>query len=107
MNQPHDANMFLRAFVEDVNGGVDITCPRLEYFEFAGAAYFSLQTLRQFLEAKQRDTAPVNRLVPWKRVRIDMWGLDDLERGQKLHLVSQKQEAGVDVSINVKDGVYG
>ena len=107
MNQPHDANMFLRAFVEDVDGGVDITCPRLEYFDFTGAANFSLQTLRQFLEAKQRDTAPVNRLVPWKRVRIDMWGLDDLERGQKLHLVSQKQEAGVDVSINVKDGVYG
>lgn len=107
MNQPYDANMFLRAFVEDVNDGVDITCPRLDYFDFTGAACFSLQTLRQFIEAKQRDTAPVNGLVPWKRVRTDMWAVDDLQSGQKLHLVSQKQAEGVNVSINVKCGVYG
>ncbi|KJA22544.1 hypothetical protein HYPSUDRAFT_652761 [Hypholoma sublateritium FD-334 SS-4] len=107
MNQPYDANMFLRTFVEDVNGGVGITCPRLEYFNFTGAVNFSLQTLSQFLEAKQRGTAPVNGLLPWERVKIDMWGIHDLERSQKLDLVSEKRAAGLDVYIYVKDYVYG
>lgn len=99
-HHPYDANRFLRAFVED--DGVGVTCPRLRNFVFTGAINFSLQTLCRFLEAKQRGTAPLNGLVPWNTVKIDMWATGDLEMLQKLQFVSQKQAEGLDAYVYVK-----
>ncbi len=41
-----DANMLLRAFIED--GDVGIICPRLQYINFAGNIDLSLETLKRF-----------------------------------------------------------
>ena len=107
MRKHYDANIFLRAFVED--GGLGATCPCLQNFNFAGAINFSVQTLRQFLEAKQHGIAPPNGLVAWKRVRITMyhwWGTYDSELAEKLDVVLQQQLAGLDVYLYPKDDEY-
>lgn len=96
-----DANSFLRAFVHD--DGVGIACPRLQKFSFEGAIKFSLQTLHQFLDTKQHGVAPLAALLPWKSVEIDMRWVDDSEIHQMLDLVSQKQAAGLDIHVHVKD----
>ncbi|KJA14227.1 hypothetical protein HYPSUDRAFT_208892 [Hypholoma sublateritium FD-334 SS-4] len=90
-----DANRFLLAFVED--GGAGVICPCLQEFKFVGGIKCSLQTLRQFLEVKQRGTAPMRALLPWKRVVIEMSWTDNSERYQMLELVSQKKAAGLDI----------
>ncbi|KJA19034.1 hypothetical protein HYPSUDRAFT_44697 [Hypholoma sublateritium FD-334 SS-4] len=98
-----DGNRFLRAFVDDDGAGV--TCPHLQYFECAGKITFTLQTLRQFLQAKHRaGIPPPNCLSPWKRVAIDMSGISELETHQQmLDLVSQEQAMGLDIYAHVKD----
>ncbi|KJA14219.1 hypothetical protein HYPSUDRAFT_49350 [Hypholoma sublateritium FD-334 SS-4] len=97
VDQPSDANRFLRAFVEDAGAGV--TCPRLQSFIYKGNISFSLQTLRQFLEAKQHGTDPLSALLPWKRVFINVGRVDDSEIEKTRDLVSQKQAAGIDIHV--------
>ena len=87
-----DANRFLRAFVE---GDTGVICPRLQDFQFEGIYDFSLQTLRLFLEGRQRGIAARN-VMPWKRLVIDIGGIKDREaRQQASVLLLQKNAAGV------------
>ncbi|KJA19017.1 hypothetical protein HYPSUDRAFT_44690 [Hypholoma sublateritium FD-334 SS-4] len=103
VEQPFDANRFLRAFVDD--GGAAVICPHLQYFELAGKITFSLQTLRQFLQAKHRAIIPPpNGLFPWKCVVIDISGITEPETHQQmLDLVSQQQADGTLYSCMLKE----
>ncbi|KJA14226.1 hypothetical protein HYPSUDRAFT_49357 [Hypholoma sublateritium FD-334 SS-4] len=98
-----NVDSFLRAFVEDAGAGV--LCPRLQKLDFPAKIVFSLQTLRQFLEAKQRGSATQNdALAPWKSVRIDMICIKDLKiYRQMLDLLWEKREMGLDVESYYKD----
>ncbi len=111
--QPHwleqrktlDANTFLKTFVLESEA---VICPRLEYFKLVGLIDVSLQTLREFLEAKRRGVITPNGIRPWKGVAIDLSGIaDTYVRQQMLDLFSQKLKEGVNVSVAVKKkGLY-
>ncbi|KJA19005.1 hypothetical protein HYPSUDRAFT_168622 [Hypholoma sublateritium FD-334 SS-4] len=99
--ETHNADSFLRAFVEEDDAGV--LCPRLQKFHFTGNIDFSLQTLRLFFERKQGKIALPN-ILPWKRVRVCMIGghkATETHR-QILDLVSEKKAAGLDVEVTVE-----
>ncbi len=96
----HDANLFLRSFVEE--GDVGVTCPRLKNFTFTGKLDFSPETLRLFLEGKQSGIAAPN-IVPWKKVAIFIENTESMESERTRHildLVSQKREQGLDVNVS-------
>ncbi len=98
-----DGNRFLKSFMQE-----GVTCPDLEYFTFEGSIIFSLQTLRQFLEAKQRGLATSLSRHPGKRVTIDVKGIADVDvRQQMLDLFSEKLEEGLDVGLFVKQRARG
>ena len=83
-----------------------MTCPRLEYFTLEGRTDISLQTLRQFLEGKQRGIATQNSLCPWKGVTLDLGGISDMHvREQMLDMFSQKLEEGLNVGVLKKERV--
>lgn len=69
---------------------------------------FSLQTLRQFLEVKQRGSATLNdALAPWKSVLIDLTSINKVKLyRQMLDLLSEKQAAGLDVRPYYKDEAF-
>ncbi len=90
-----DANMLLRAFIED--GDVGIICPRLQYINFAGNIDFSLETLKRFLNGRHGST-PTPDILPWKRVIIEINGIGSTDaRKQILDLISIKKAEGLDV----------
>ncbi len=100
-----DGNAFLRSFVVvDGNGGV--TCPCLQFFKFEGAINFSLETLRLFLEAKQRLPVTQNisprKITPWRMVTIGMHGIEDMATHNKiLFLIFQKQSEGMSLNLSL------
>ena len=96
----HDANLFLRSFVEKSDVGV--TCPRLQDFTFMGRIQFSAETLRLFLEGKQKDIYTLNIQI-WKRVHIIVQGIIRVAetKQQILDLVSQKKLEGMPVDVRV------
>ncbi|KJA19052.1 hypothetical protein HYPSUDRAFT_204962 [Hypholoma sublateritium FD-334 SS-4] len=93
----HEADGFLRAFVEEGDSGV--LCPRLQTFDFAGNVNYTPQTLRLFLESKHGEIDMPN-VLPWKRVLISTREIKATEtRQQILDLVSEKNAAGLDVQV--------
>ena len=92
-----DVNRFLQVFVQE---DAVVTCPRLEYFTLVGRTDFSLQTLREFLESKQRGIATRNSLCPWKGVTLDLARISDpYVRQQMLNMCSRKLEEGLNVGV--------
>ena len=90
-----DANMLMRAFIEDSDVGV--LCPRLQDIKFTGNIDFSLETLQHFLDGKHSKT-PTPGISPWKRVIIDIQGINAMDtRKQILNFVSQKKAEGLQV----------
>ena len=99
-----DANRFLRIFVQEDDR---VICPRLEYFTFEGPINMSVQTLRQFLEGKQRRIAKPNSLCPWRTVAIDLRGIVDTHvQEQMLNVISEKRKEGLLISISRKELHY-
>ncbi len=94
-----NADGLLRAFVDEGYGGV--ICPRLQDFDCSGQTDFSPETLRMFLEGKQRDTVVMN-VLPWKSVGIDTYGIKSSEKRQQIFdLASQKKAAGLNVYVHM------
>ena len=96
----HDANLFLRSFVEE--GDVGVSCPCLQDFAFMGKLDFSAETFRLFLEGKQTDIA-APKIVPWKRVTIHIENMETMESQRYQHildLVSQKRAEGLNVNVS-------
>ena len=92
-----DANMFLRAFVEESEGNAGVICPHLQYINFTGDIDFSLQTLQLFLERKHGKTA-ISNISTWKRVILDLRSIKVTEKHKQImYLVSQKKAEGLDV----------
>ena len=90
-----DANMLMRAFIEDSDVGV--LCPRLQDIKFTGNIDFSLETLQHFLDGKHSKT-PTPGISPWKRVIIDIQGINAMDtHKQILNFVSQKKAEGLQV----------
>ena len=101
--RPLEVNGFLQIFVQEDD---IVTCPRLEYFTFEGRIDLSLQTLRGFLEGKQRGIATRHSLSPWKGVALDLARIPDPnERTQMWDMCSQKLKEGLNVSI-VKISIF-
>ncbi len=95
--RPLEVNRFLQLFVQETD---IVTCPRLEYFTFKGQIDLSLQTLREFLEGKQRGLATRRSLSPWKGVALDLARIRDPDvRNQMLDMRSRKLKEGLNVSI--------
>ncbi len=97
-----DANMFLRRFVE-AEADAGVICPDLQHFKFTGQINFSLETIRLFLERKQRSFTMQSiapwRIAPWRTVIIDLQGVKEAETQQEiLELISQKNSEGLDVN---------
>ncbi len=98
---PLEVNRFLQIFVQENDV---VTCPTLQYFTFEGLITMSLLTLQQFLEGKQRSMATRKSICAWKRVTIDLDGIDDKHvRKQMLDLFSQKLEEGISVGVPRKE----
>ncbi len=100
-----DGNIFLRSFVE-VDGGAGVTCPSLQFFRLEGAIVFSLQTLRTFLEGKQR--LPVTQTIgpwtiaPWRMVIVGIAGIQDVATTKEmLSLMFQKKSEGMNVNLSL------
>ena len=91
-----DANMLLRAFVEE--GDIGVICPRLQFIIFTGEINFSLQTLQLFLNGKHGEMSPP-KILPWKRIIIDINNVHagKQTRQQMAEFVSQKKVEGLDV----------
>ena len=69
-------------------------------FSLYGEVDFSLETLRIFLEGKQRNMANTMNGLPWKNIAIDIDGIRSAKRRKQiLELVSQKKAAGLDVRV--------
>ncbi len=101
-----DANTFLRGFVE-VEGDTSVICPRLQDFKLTGGINFSPETLRLFLEGKQRSFAALNiaplRIAPWRTVIIDIQAINEtVTQLEILELISQKNSEGLDVNALLK-----
>ena len=100
-----DANIFLRSFVQ-ADGVAGITCPCLQFFKFEGAINFSLETLRLFLERKQRSPGMENigpwKIAPWRMVTIEIKGIKEPETKKEVFFfIFQKQSEGMNVNISV------
>ena len=77
-----------------------MTYSLLEYFTFEGWIDVSLQTLRKFLEGKQRGIATPTSLCPWKGVTLDLHGISDqYVQEQMLDMFSRKVEEGLNVGV--------
>ncbi len=99
-----DVNRFLQTFVQENNV---VTCPCLEYFTFEGPIDMSVQTLRQFLEGKQRKVTTPNSLRPWKTVTIDLRGIVDTDvQEQMLKVISEKRKQELFISVSSKELRY-
>ncbi len=100
---PLDINTFLQRFSQEDNV---VTCPCLEHFTFAGPIDMSMQTLRQFLEFRQRRTATPNTSRSWKTLAIDLRGIVDPHvQEEMLNVVSEKRKEGLFISVSRK-GMY-
>ena len=96
--------MFLRSFVE-VDGDAGVTCPSLQFFKLEGAINFSLETLRIFLEGKQRlpvtQTISPWKIAPWRMVIVGMLGIDDMATNKEmLSLMFQKRSEGMNFNLS-------
>ncbi len=97
--------MFLRSFVE-VGGDAGVTCPCLQFFEVRGEINFSLETLRLFLEGKQKlpvtQTIGPKKIVPWRKVTIGIQGIESIETKADIVIyIFKKQSQGVNVAISM------
>ena len=95
--RPLEVDRFFQILVQEDDV---VTYSRLEYFTFEGRINVSLQTLREFLEGKQRGIATRSSLRPWKGVTLDVIGIFDPHvRKQMLDMFSRLNVRVVEHSI--------